>query len=87
MGILIIFLFVLIIVSMIVLLYPRRLALRIGGINRYDLQSVPQKYVIWVFAVTSIILTAAIVVLIFILKDQLYPVPAFLQTVLEWLNV
>ena len=86
MNILIIISFVLIIASSIVLLYPRRLALRISGINRYDLRTVPSKIVIWVYVVAIIVLIVFMGVLIYELKDITSPLPAFMERFIEWIN-
>jgi len=87
MNILILISFILIFVSGIVLLYPRRVALRISGINRYDLETVPNRYLVWVFVIASIVLIVFTSVLIYELKEISDPVPSFIEEFLEWINV
>jgi hypothetical protein len=87
MNILVIILFVVIIATGIVLLYPRAIALRLSGINRYDLETVPFKNVVWVVLGSCFLLTVSIGLFIFILKDDTSPMPEIIEIILEWLNV
>lgn len=86
MNILIILYFILFFGSIIGLLYPRKLAVRIAGINRFDEESIPFKYVMWVFVVGALILSLSTGLLIFELKDVIAPVPGFIEPLIEWLQ-
>lgn len=86
MNVLIILSFILIIGSSIVLLSPRRVALRICGINRYDLETVPTKIVLLVYVVAIVILVVFMGVLIYELKDITSTLPPFLEDFIEWIN-
>ena len=86
MNILIIVSFVLSIASSIIILNPRKVAVRIAGINQYDNESVPNEYVVWVYVIASLVLSVSIGLLIFELKDIISPVPTFLQPILEWIQ-
>lgn len=86
MNIIIIISFIFIVGSCIVLILPRRVALRIGGINRYDLESVPFKYVVWVFLIASLILTISTGLFIYEVKDIISPVPEVVSNFIDWMQ-
>jgi hypothetical protein len=87
MNILVIISFVVIMATAIILLNPRRIALRLSGINRYDLETVPYKNVVWVVVVSCLLLMVSIGLFIFVLKDDNTPIPEFIEIIVEWLNV
>lgn len=87
MNILIIISFILIFASSMVFLYPKRVALRIAGINKYDIETTPAKFLVLVYIVSTLTMLVFTALLIFELKDITDPLPAFLEEFFEWLNV
>lgn len=86
MNILIIVSFIVIIGTCIILLMPRKIALRLCGINRYDLQSVPFKYIVWVVIVSCILLMIFTGILIYEVNGLNDPLPEFITSIVEWIN-
>ena len=86
MNFLILISFIVIIGMCIVLLMPRKVALRICGINRYDLPSVPYKCILSVVIIASVLLMVFTGVLIYEVKDITTPLPEFISNILEWIN-
>jgi len=87
MNILIIISFVLIFASAMAFLYPRKVALRIAGINKYDTETTPTKFLVLVYVVSTLTMIVFTALLIFELKDITDPLPSILEELFEWLNV
>lgn len=64
MNLLIILSFIVFVAAILVAMYPRKSALMLVGVNKHDLTTVPGKLVAFVFLLSLLVMTAALVVLL-----------------------
>lgn len=72
--------FVVFILSVLITIFPRVIALRIAGINHYDLQSVPKAIVYTVFVCSIVIMTVSLAILLQQISTIDLPLPEWNYT-------